>query len=395
MAKKQEKASGLSSALDFIMDKMGKENEDIVYTPGKMRESCTSGSVILDSMTGVGGFLVKKKLVEIAAPESAGKTTLCLLSCAEAQKRGWVGVYMDVEQAFDDDYAKALGVKLDGETFAVVRPTYAEEAEKALNYLLQKIDIDYLIIDSVAAMKPESQVYADDSTGKGQVKGLHAMFWSGFAPKLQALATEYNFAVLMTNQVRRKISMGSMFEAKAISSSGIGTGFSQDDSWITTGGEALKFYLSCRYLLDFKKQYRLEVNGKKIPFGNIIQIANVKNKLAAPYSKSRFLIRFRDGVGVDDIPMIFDVLKEHKFINTKGSTYTLEATDFNKAIVGKGYAEFEKKLRENKEDVSKLYSEVWNELNDFGGNSEAHSELDVTDDIELEEDFTAEEDDEN
>lgn len=356
-------AKNLSKALDAIKKKYGKDSEDIIYNPDADVESCSSGSQIIDCVTGTGGFLIKKKLVEIAAPESSGKTTLCLMSCAEAQKKGWVGVFIDVEQAFDYNYARKLGVNLDNETFFVVQPTFAEQAEKVIDIIVDSTELDYIIIDSVAAMKPEAQVYAKDSTGVGRIKGEHAMFWANYSPKLQMIAKDEDLAVLMTNQVRQKISIGSMYQPKAVKSSGIGTGFSQDDSWTTTGGNALKFYLSSRYLLGFRKAYTEENEKKeKVKLGNVITINNVKNKLAAPYTKADFVIRFRGGVGVDDLPIIFEKLKEAKFIEYKGGQYTMEDSEFVKGFSEKKLSDFMKVFRENEEGVKALYKSRWEEL---------------------------------
>lgn len=379
MAKKS-----LSAALTYIESKYAKDAKDLIYDPTRVQEGMSSGSAIIDAVTGinVGGFLIKRKLVEIAAPESTGKTTLCLQACAQAQKAGWVGVYLDVEQAFDYNYAKTLGVELDDETFTVIQPTYAEQAEKMLNIIIDRADIDYIVIDSIAAMKPESQVFADDSTGKGQVKGGHAMFWSSFSPKLQALATEHNIAVLLTNQVRRKLSMGGMFDPKAVTQQGIGTGFSSDDSWVTTGGEAIKFYLSCRYLLNFKKKYQVQYGDKKIWEGNIVEIACVKNKLAPPYAKARFLIRFVNGFGTDDYPMFYDIFKEEGLITAKANNHTLMETDYNPELKAKNRAELEDLMKTHSKEMAELYKFVWSERNN-PDNSAAKQEAD----LDFEDDF--------
>lgn len=386
MAKeKTTSKKGLGAALSFIQSKY-KAEDDVVYNPDAAVESIGSGSVIIDCVTGVGGFLVKGKMTEIAAPESSGKTTLCLQTCAAAQKAGWVGVFLDVEQAYDNSYAKKLGVKLDNETFTVLQPTYGEMAENLINMIVNKSQIDYLVIDSVAAMKPENQLFAEDSTGKGQVKGGHAMFWANFAPKLQMLAKENHFAVLMTNQVRRKINMGGMFEEKAVSTMGLGTGFSNDDSWITTGGEALKFYLSMRYLLNVKKKYRVQQGDTKIHIGNVIEIANIKNKLSSPYAKSRFLIRFKGGFGTDDMPMIFDVLKAEKLIEVKGGgTYVLADTDYCPSFEVKGMDNFIAKMGEPsiKPKIEALYKAVYDSMDNID-EEDASKETKSNDDIDIE-----------
>lgn len=385
-----KKTRTFDAAIQAITKKYGQEDaRDIIYDPkNAVLDSSSSGSIIIDCNTGTDGLLVRKKIVEIAAPESSGKTTLCLQSAAVAQKNGWVTLFVDNEQAFDYNYAKKLGLKCDNQTFLVVQPTYAEEAEELIDTILAKVEIDALMIDSIAAMKPENQIYADNSTGKGQVKGGHAMFWSNYSPKLQTLAKEGNFAVLMTNQVRRKLNMGGPYEVKAVGTSGIGTGFSTDDSWVTTGGEALKFYCSARYLLNFKKQFRIEKDdGSKMVIGNIIKIHNVKNKMTAPYAKSEFLIRFRGGCGTDDIPILIQFFKDQGLITATGGNYTLIGTEYLDEIKVKGYDNFEKELRKDKyrDGLKKLYQKCWEMLNDVDG--------DETENIEEDEDIDIEEDD--
>lgn len=316
---------------------------------------------------------------------NSGKTTICLQSAAEAQAKGWVGAFIDVEQAYDAKYARALGLNLDNKTFIVLQPEFAEQAESAIDILLDNAEkLDYLLIDGIAAMKPSIQIDAEDSTGKGMVKGAHAAFMSNWIPKMNILAQQHNIAVLFTNQMRRKMQMGGMFAPKAVRSTGLGTGFSNDDSWTTTGGETVPYYMSMRFLLDFRKGYKENINGEEVKVANIITISNVKNKLSEPYKKADLMIRY--GYGVDDSVPVYNFLKEWGIISNTGPTYSYENEDTKVAFSEKGLDKFMEKLVQPKywADAMACYSDLFN--NQGSATAMTNSDEDDDEDEELEDD---------
>jgi recombination protein RecA len=349
-------------AMAAIEKKIGKKNETIIYDPKRPVVSASSGCVIVDSVSGVGGLLVKRRMVEVFGKESSGKTTICLQSAAEAQRKGWVGAFIDVEQAYDATYAKALGLKLDNNTFIVIQPQFAEEAEMAIDLLLDNATkLDYILIDGIAAMKPRQQIESEDSTGKGQVKGAHAMFMSNWMPKINILAQQHDIAILFTNQMRRKMQMGGMFAPQAVRTTGLGTGYSNDATWTTTGGETVPYYMSMRFLLDFRKGYKEVVNGEEVKVANIITISNVKNKLSEPYKKADLMIRY--GYGTDDSIPVFLALQDYGYITKKPNTsqYTYENEDTKITFMEKSQDAFLEKLVNTPKywaDALKLYKEL-------------------------------------
>lgn len=378
-------------AIAMIEKKVGKKNETIIYDPKRPVTSASTGCEIIDGVSGVGGLLVKRRLVEIFGKESSGKTTVSLQSAAMAQAKGWVGAFIDVEQAYDATYAKALGLKLDNKTFMVLQPQFAEEAETTIDLLLDNAEkLDYLLIDGIAAMKPRQHLESEDSTGKGQVKGAHAMFMANWIPKINILAQQHDIAVLFTNQMRRKMSLGGMFAAKAVRGSGLGTGYSNDESWTTTGGETVPYYMSMRFLLDFRKGYKEEVNGEMVKTANIITISNVKNKLSEPYKKADLMIRY--GIGTDDSVPIFLALQDFGYITKKPNTsqFTYDNETSKLTFTVNGEAAFMEKLTTPKiwADAVKLYKEL------VATGSSALTAASGGEDDEDEEDLEEDEDDE-
>jgi len=357
-----------------IQTKFGKENEDIIYNPDKPIDSVSSGSVVADMIVrdkGDGGLLIKGRMTEIFGPESSGKTTFALQSIVQAQEKGWVGAFLDYEQTFDYDYARALGVKID-DSLIVIQPDDAEQGEKVLNYLVgvgkdnkflknPPVELDYLIIDSIAACAPRKLIAIENSTGEGGTKALHAAYWSNFIRKLNSIAKKRKIAIYLTNQVRNKFSMGGQFQAQAMKDTGIGAGFSQDAGWTTTGGQAVRFYMSVRNLVYQAKKLKevREVNGveKDVDEAMWVEFKNVKNKISAPFRKGRVVIRY--GQGTDDLPPILDYLKANKVIVTSGAKYVYNSLDGNLDIEAIGEKKFKKLITDEVfEDMKEQYKQL-------------------------------------
>jgi recombination protein RecA len=319
----------LDKFLKEVESKLGKKNDNIIYDPKRAVEATSTGSVVLDCATGVGGLLVRGRLAEIFGLESSGKTTICLQSCVQAQRDKQIGIFIDNEQTFDTHYAQALGLVVDNKTFTVIQPMNAEETETVIDIAYKTLDrLDYIIIDSIAAMQPKAKMEAQDSTGTGMQKALHASFMSNWIPKFNAQVKRHGTAVIFTNQLRAAPSIGGAFQAKAVGDgAGIGSGFSQDTSWVTTGGHAIRFYMSQRYLLQWRKRFKEGVEDEdgdveEEETGNLIRIRNVKNKVSVPYKDESFVIVF--GRGTVDYYPVFDALNQWGYITSSGSKFTFE-----------------------------------------------------------------------
>ena len=315
----------LAQAIDSAAKKLKADNPYLVYDPHRPLEVISTGSTMVDRLTGVGGLFVKRRIVEIVGVESCGKTTLCLQSAATAQRVGLKGAMLDYEGAFDHIYASNLGVTLDRDTFDLVQPNTAEEGETVINSLYDYMNaknglkLDYLIIDSVAACRPKAflEKAPDDPTRPG----LHAAFWSNHVDKLKRMAQMFNVAIVLVNQVRSRIM--NQRDRYNILSTGIGAGFSFVDIMVNSpGGQALRQYAEARYLLAPSGRVRMDAgdsddedSGASVGQWNSIKV--VKSKLA-PVSgrKTKFVINF--GTGTDDALPIYEYLKSKKLVDIGG-----------------------------------------------------------------------------
>ena len=355
--------------LKALNNKYLKKNADFMFNPNRVLEGVSTGSIIADSVIGQEGLLLKGRMTEVFGPESSGKTTICYQSIAEALKKGWVGCMFDTEQTFDVDYARALGVEI-GEKFRVFQPDDAEESEAILNSLVgigkdsKPItplvpDLDFIIIDSIAAWAPRKLMAIENSTGEGQTKGLHAAYWTNFSRKLQIILKKRNIACLLTNQVRNKLQMGGSFQAQAIKDTGIGAGFSQDAGWTTTGGNALRFYMSVRVLMYQVKKLKETriIRGveTEVDEAHWVEFKNVKNKVSAPFRKARLVLRY--GVGTDDIPPLKEYLKANNIITNSGATLMYKSSDGSCDVKEFGSKKFDKAMKDPLvvEDMKKQY----------------------------------------
>ena len=322
---KADKLKALKLTLDKLDKTYGKGTVmKMGDSPNENVESISSGSLGLDIALGVGGY-PKGRVVEIYGPESSGKTTLTLHAIAECQKKGGIAAFIDAEHAFDRFYAENLGVDI--ENLIISQPDHGEQALEIADNLIRSGAIDMVIIDSVAALTPKSEIEGEMGDSK---MGLHARLMSQALRKLTSSISKTNCTVIFINQLREKI--GIMF----------------GNPETTTGGNALKFYASIR--LDIRRSTQIK-NSDGVVMGNKTRVKIVKNKVAPPFKLAEFDIMY--GEGISKVGEIIDLAVESEIINKSGSWFSYEGTK-----LGQGRDAVKTLLKDNPDLMETLESKI-------------------------------------
>jgi recombination protein RecA len=320
----QEKLKVLNSTLEKLEKTFGKGSiMKLGDSPIENIEVISSGSIGLDVALGVGGF-PKGRVIEIYGPESSGKTTLAIHAIAESQKKGGIAAFIDAEHAFDRFYAEKLGVNT--AELLVSQPDNGEQALEIADNLIRSGAIDIIVIDSVAALTPKSEIEGDMGDSK---MGLQARLMSQAMRKLTATISKTKCCCIFINQLREKI--GVMF----------------GNPETTTGGNALKFYASVR--LDIRRQSQLK--DGEVASGNHVKVKVVKNKVAPPFRTAEFDILF--GEGISKIGETIDIGVEKNIIKKSGSWFSYGDTK-----LGQGRDTVKQLLFDNPELADELEAKV-------------------------------------
>jgi recombination protein RecA len=318
-----EKESKLK-ALQLTLDKLDKTyGKGTVMKMGDKAieavETISSGSLGIDLALGVGGY-PRGRVIEIYGPESSGKTTLTLHAIAEAQKAGGIAAFIDAEHAFDRNYAEKLGVDI--ENLIISQPDNGEQALEIAENLIRSGAIDIVVIDSVAALTPKSEIEGEMGDSK---MGLHARLMSQALRKLTGTISKTNCTVFFINQLREKI--GVMF----------------GNPETTTGGNALKFYASIR--LDIRRSSQIKDGDNVI--GNRTKVKVVKNKVAPPFKVAEFDIMY--GEGVSKTGEILDLAVEFEIVKKAGSWFS-----YGETKLGQGRDAVKSLIKDNPELADEL-----------------------------------------
>lgn len=315
-------------ALRLTMDKIEKDfGKGSVMMMGERAEApmevISTGSLGLDIALGVNG-LPKGRIIEIYGPESSGKTTIAIHTIAEAQKKGGICAIIDAEHAFDSSYAKKLGVDVDA--LLISQPDHGEQALEIADRLILSGAVDVVVIDSVAALVPKSELEGEMGESK---MGLQARLMSQALRKLTATIAKTNCCAIFINQLREKI--GVMF----------------GNPETTTGGNALKFYASVR--LDIRRMSQIKDGDEAI--GNRVKVKVVKNKVAPPFRQAEFDIVY--GQGISKMGEIIDMGVEYGVVQKSGSWFSY---DTNK--LGQGRDAVKQLLNDNPELAAEIEGKI-------------------------------------
>ncbi len=287
----------------------------------------STGSISLDNALGIGG-LPRGRVIEIFGPESSGKTTLALHAIAEAQKKGGIAAFIDAEHAFDRFYAQKLGVNI--EDLLVSQPDNGEQALEIVDNLIRSGALDIIVIDSVAALTPKSEIEGEMGDSK---MGLQARLMSQALRKLTANISKTGTSCVFINQLREKI--GVMF----------------GNPETTTGGNALKFYSSVR--IDIRKMNQIKEGEDTV--GNRVKVKVVKNKVAPPFKRAEFDIVY--GTGISKSGEIIDLGVDQNILKKSGSWFSYGDTK-----LGQGREAVRSLLADNPELAEELENKIKEKL---------------------------------
>ncbi len=321
---KTEKFKALKLTMDKIDKDFGKGSVMMMNEKTNLEiDVISTGSIGLDMALGIGG-LPKGRVVEIYGPESSGKTTLAIHVIAEAQKKGGMCAFIDAEHAFDSVYAKKLGVDIDN--LLISQPDYGEQALEIADRLILSGALDVVVIDSVAALVPKSELEGEMGDSK---MGLQARLMSQALRKLTATIHKTNSCCIFINQLREKI--GVMF----------------GNPETTTGGNALKFYASVR--LDIRRMTQIKDGDEAI--GNHVKVKVVKNKVAPPFRQAEFDIIY--GEGISKVGEIIDMGVELGIVQKSGSWFS-----YNSDKLGQGRESVKQLMLDNPEMAAEIEAKI-------------------------------------
>ncbi|WP_378185963.1 recombinase RecA [Aquimarina sp. W85] len=316
-------------ALKLTLDKLDKSyGKGTVMKMGDSAvqevDTISTGSLGLDLALGVGGY-PRGRVIEIYGPESSGKTTLTLHAIAQAQKTGGIAAFIDAEHAFDRFYAEKLGVDIDN--LIISQPDHGEQALEITDNLIRSGAIDIIVIDSVAALTPKSEIEGEMGDSK---MGLHARLMSQALRKLTSSISKTNCTVIFINQLREKI--GVMF----------------GNPETTTGGNALKFYASVR--LDIRRSTQIKDSNSAV-MGNKTRVKVVKNKVAPPFRTAEFDIMYGEGISKNG--EIIDIGVDYEIIKKSGSWFSYQDTK-----LGQGRDAVKNLLNDNPDLMEELETKI-------------------------------------
>jgi len=335
MAVKEVNAEKLK-ALQLTMEKLDKTyGKGAVMKLGDSAvekvEVIPTGSITLDLALGVNGY-PKGRVVEIYGPESSGKTTLAIHAIAEVQKQGGIAAFIDAEHAFDQFYAKKLGVDIDN--LLISQPDNGEQALEIADNLIRSGAIDLIVVDSVAALTPKAEI--EGEMGDSQM-GLQARLMSKALRKLTGSINKAGTCCIFINQLRDKI--GVMF----------------GNPETTTGGNALKFYSSIR--IDIRKAAQIK-EGEEV-MGNRVKVKVVKNKVAPPFRKAEFDIMY--GEGISKVGEIIDLGVDLNILKKSGSWFS-----YGETRLGQGRDAVKSLIHDNPELMEELEAKIKDALGAHG-----------------------------
>jgi recombination protein RecA len=296
-------------------------------------ETVSTGSLAIDLTLG-GKGLPRGRIIEIYGPESSGKTTFCLSVIAEAQRRGGLAAFIDVEHALDPKYARVVGVKIDD--LLVSQPDSGEDALNITETLIRSNAIDVIVIDSVAALITKAEL---DGQMGDMTMGSQARLMSQAMRRLTAVVSKTKCICIFTNQIREKI--GVMFGSPET----------------TSGGRALKFFSSIR--IDIRRKDQIKTPDGKV-IGNRTKLKVVKNKIAPPFTECEFDIMYDEGISASG--SIIDLGIEHKILEKKGSWIS-----YNGNLIGQGRDAAKQAMRDKPELAAELTKAIMEKVNVVGG----------------------------